>query len=306
MAVGEWTPFRIEVDIDHLRYRASTGPTNLCEAIPLGQPKERFVELNGVNLPIAVPTFKEFKSVLFVPGGKPGSVNFVDDVTVRWTPAPVFAELGARLEFSEDFEAYTHATPVDAPPLKAKWQVSAAGLVIRDTSFGPGINSLRINRGGRITALTSTALETGTRLTLDLDLFVRSGEPLPSIMPNTATHFPHATRIGWSDAEGKMIAGIKTEQGTWHLLAADGTWVDTRQRVHYDVWNHLQLVLTEDGTLRAAAQPVGQVPSALGSTSFGFRAKPMTLTTVIEPSTTEGHVSCYDNIVLTSGSPSVR
>ena len=33
------------------------------------------MELNGVNIPMAVPSYKEFKNVLFVPGGKPGTVT---------------------------------------------------------------------------------------------------------------------------------------------------------------------------------------------------------------------------------------
>ena len=72
MAVGEWTQFHIDVDIDRLHYSARMGETMLCDAVPLGAPKERFVELPGVNIPIAVPVFKEFKSVLFVPGRQAG------------------------------------------------------------------------------------------------------------------------------------------------------------------------------------------------------------------------------------------
>lgn len=310
MAVGEWVPFRIEVDIDQLRYSASTGATKLCDAVPLGKPKERTVELNGVGLPIPVPSFKEFKNVLFVPGGKPGTVTFVDDVKVQWTPAPVFSQPGGKVEFRDDFESYGHATPIDAAEVKAKWQRTAPSTdhVIRDTSFGAGVKSLRVQGGGRITAVSGTPLKGGTRLTLDLDVFVRSGEPLPSIMPNTATKFPHGTCVGWSDAHGKMVAGIKTGQGTWHLLGANGEWKDTQQRVHYDVWNHLQLVLTEDGALQVGVQPVGQVPAVVGSTAPGTWGvgQDARVSVVIEPSATEGHVSCYDNVVITSGKPEGR
>ena len=122
-------------------------------------------------------------------------------------------------------------------------------------------------------------------------------------MPNTATKFPHSTCLGWSAADGKMIAGIKTENGTWHLLNDAGAWIDTQQRVHYDVWNHLQLVLTEDGTLQAAAQPVGQVAAIIGHTRASAASTELTLTPIIEPSATEGHLSCYDNVVITSGPP---
>ena len=62
-------------------------------------------------------------------------------------------------------------------------------MVIRDTSFGPGVKSLRSNGGSTLTAKTPHPLKTGTRLTLDLDFFLRSGEPLLTIMPNSTKDF---------------------------------------------------------------------------------------------------------------------
>jgi hypothetical protein len=304
MTVGQWTKFHIDVDIDRLRYSASMSETKLCDAVPLGAPKKRFVELPGVNIPMEMPVFKEFKSVLFAPGGKPGSVTFVDDVTVHWVPATIFGEPGKNVEFGDDFESDAHMAAIDSPALKPKWQQAApaTGMIIRDTSFGPGFKSLRL-QAGNITPRTAAALKTGTRLTLDLDFFLRSGESLPSIMPNTATRFPHSTCIGWTDPEGKMIAGVKAENGTWHLTNGDGAWIDTQRRVHYDVWNHLQLVFAEDGTLQAAAQPVGQVAATIGTARVSDAGKELTITTIIEPSATPGHLSCYDNVVITSGPP---
>ena len=100
-----------------------------------------------------------------------------------------------------------------------------------------------------------------------------------------------------------MIAGIKAENGTWHLLNNGGDWIDTQRPVHYDMWNHLQLVLGQDGTLQAAAQPVGQVAALIGSAK-PHSAQPLNIDGLtIDPSTTAGHLSCYDNLVLTSGPP---
>lgn len=308
MAVGEWTQFHIDVDIDQLTYSASMGANQLCANIPLTKPKERFVELNGVGLPIAVPTFKEFKNVLFVPGGKPGNVTYVDDVTVHWIPATIFAEPGKKVEFSEDFESYDHAAKIDSPALKSKWQQAtpATDIIIRDTSFGPGVKSLRLHGGGKVTAQTPAALKPGARLTLDLDFFLRSGEPLPSIMPATATQFPHTSTIGWTGADGQVIAGIKAENGVWHLMGSGGEWIDSKRPVHYDMWNHLQLVLNEDGSIHAAAQPVGQVPATIGSAPAATAPKDASLTLTVEPSTTPGHLSCYDNLTITSGPPTAK
>lgn len=308
VAVGEWTPFHIDVDIDQLRYSAATATTTLCTDVPISPPKQRFVALNGVNIPMEMPALKEFKSVLFTPGGKPGNVTFVDDVTVHWIPATIFAEPGSEVEFSDDFESYDHLAKIDSPALKTKWQQAtpATDIVIRDTSFGAGVNSLRLQGGGKVTPLTRATLQAGTRITLDLDFFIRSGEPVPSIMPDTATKFPHSARIGWSDGDGNLIAGVKPENGTWHLINAGGEWIDSKLRVHYDVWNHLQLVLSEDGSLQAAVQPVGQIAAAIGTLPPGNPPEGVTLTPVIEPSVTPDHLSCYDNVIITSGSPAAK
>jgi hypothetical protein len=103
-----------------------------------------------------------------------------------------------------------------------------------------------------------------------------------------------------------MIVGIKTENGTWHLLNAGGEWIDSKLRAHYDMWNHLQLVLSEDGTLQAAVQPVGQIAATIGTASARNAAKDVTLIPIIEPSATPGHLSCYDNVIITSGLPATK
>jgi hypothetical protein len=259
-----------------------------------------------VNLPIAVPVFKEFKSVLFVPEGAPASITFIDDVAVHWRPAVVFAGHGHTTEFHDDFESYSHGTKLESPDVKSKWHTSAptGDSIIRDTSFGPGVKSLRSNGGSMLTVQTPRPLKVGTRLTLDLDFFLRSGES-PSIMPRTATQFPHSTRIGWTDPTGKPIASIIAKDGTWHLWESDH-WADTKHPVHYDMWNHLQLLLNEDGTYQAAVQPVGQVPAPIGSARVAEANKDATIIVTIEPSATTGHISCYDNVIISSGSPATK
>jgi len=301
---GGWHKLSIEVDIDSRHYGARIGGTKLCEKIAIRPPKERFVELPGVNLPIAVPVFKEFKSVLFVPEGPTGSVSFIDDVSVRWQPAAIFDPPGAHIEFTEDFEPYPHGTAIESSLVKPKWRSSAAsnGTVIPGTSFGEGVKSLRLGGGNTLAAQTPRPTTAGSRLTLDLDLFVRSGEGLPSIMPRAATKFPHSARIGWADPAGEPIACIIAQDGTWRLWGND-RWIDTKHPVHYDMWNHLQLTLEDSGTCRAAVQPVGQVPALIGTARIGERRHASPLAVTIRTSATDGHLSCYDNLVVTSGEP---
>jgi hypothetical protein len=308
--VGQWQKLTIEVDIDQLGYGARMGesnPSTICERVPLSPPKERFIELPGVNLPIAAPVFKEFKSVLFVPEGAPGSITFVDDVAVRWQPARIFAEPGPTVEFREDFEAFPRHAPLSTVGRGARWLLSheareSGSVIISDTSFGAGAKSLRAGGGGAISPQLPRPLKPGLRLTLDLDFFLRSGESPPSILPNSATKHPHGTTIGWKNKRGAMTAGIKAESGTWRLW--DGArWTDIKQAVHADVWNRLQLVLDETGHCQFAVQPVGQVARLIGRVRVSQEQDDSPIIPTIEPSPTAGHISCYDNVVITSGKP---
>lgn len=293
LPVGKWQRFSVQVDIDHLRYGAMMGdgsPEGICRDVPISAPKPRTIEQPGVNLPISVPSFKDFKSVLFEPQGPPGKVSYLDDVTVHWQPAAAFAEHGQRVELAEDFESGSEAS----------WDLPKGCNIACDTSFGSGTKSLHASGGAPITARTKRPLQTGTRLTLDLDVFVRSGEKSLAIIPNLAAKHPHSTSIGWKDAEGRMMAGVSSGDGMWRLWTG-GHWTDSTTPVHYDVWNHLQLTLNESGSTVAAVQPVGQVAAPIGYGRLAEAAKGTELTLTIDPSATPGHITCYDNVAITSG-----
>jgi hypothetical protein len=99
-----------------------------------------------------------------------------------------------------------------------------------------------------------------------------------------------------------MTVGIKAESGTWRLW--DGArWTDIKQAVHADVWNRLQLVLDETGHCQFAVQPVGQVARLIGRVRVSQEQDDSPIIPTIEPSPTAGHISCYDNVVITSGKP---
>ena len=261
IVVGRWEKLFLDVDIDHLRYDA------LGQTIPLSPPKPREVTLHGVNLPIPAPSIKEFKSVLFVPEGTP---SYVDDVNVAWTPTNPFVQRGTTVVFQDDFESQPD---------------EFAG-----TSSGAGTKSHRLKAG------EGMAIPVKDAGVVDLDFFLRSGDS-PSILPASARRFPHSTQIAWKDAGQKMIAAIRTgRNGTWELWE-NGQWIDTQKAVHYDVWNHLQVAFDGTGGYQAAAQPVGQVPAAIGKAKAATFPPPSTLS--IEASRTNGHISCYDNVLVT-------
>jgi hypothetical protein len=171
-------------------------------------------------------------------------------------------------------------------------------FVTSDTSYGAGVKSLRLGGGASYALSTQHPLALGTRVALDVDIFIRSGERLTSIMPRAATHFPHSTTIAWKDPQGAIVAGLDTHEGTWRLW--NGTqWTESPQAVHYDVWNHVQLVVEEDGTVRAGVQPVGQAATPVGSARIAGAGTKIAL--AIDTSPTAGHISCYDNVLITSG-----
>ncbi len=268
LAAGHWHQVAMEVEIDQLRYRV------LGKTIPLARPQKRVVELPGVNLPISLPSAKEFKSVLFVPEGAP---VILDDVSVRWVPTNPYLEPGRSVVFADDFEG------------------GADGATTREISHGPGVRSLFLRQKG---AWTASLPETAAPWVVDLDLFVRSGD-FPSILPAAARNFPHRTQIAGKDGAGSIAGAIATnDHGTWSLWE-NGQWVDTGQPVHYDVWNHLQLAFDDGGGYQAAVQPLGQVPALVGKAraTAGQRASILT----IEASDSTGHVSCYDNVRVTAG-----
>jgi hypothetical protein len=72
------------------------------------------------------------------------------------------------------------------------------------------------------------------------------------------------------------------------------------------VWNHVQVALDGSGSYQAAVQPVGQMPAMIGKARIGTTSAGETLRLTIDPSRTPGHISCYDNLLLTSGSPGAK
>jgi hypothetical protein len=308
LPVGVWQKFRITVDLDQRYYGAQFGDAkvaSLCEQVPLSAPKERFVEQPGVNLPIRVPVFKEFKSVLFVPEGGPGSVTHLDDVAVRWQPAVVFAEAGAKVEFEDDFEDYPRDTALGASVMGSNWNQTPAepvAFVTSDTSYGTGAHSLRATPGANILPVPRRALSLGMRLTFDADVLLRSDAPFPSVLPISDAREAHHTTIGWQDSNGKSVAAVSAQNGTWHLWNGDN-WIDMKLPVHLDVWSHFQLVIEEDGTYRASVQPVGQVAASIGSARVTGAPSDAKLIPYFHTTPGATPTNCYDNVRLTSGPP---
>jgi hypothetical protein len=119
---------------------------------------------------------------------------------------------------------------------------------------------------------------------------------------NPLTKSPSRTAIGLRTKDDPAAHWVS-------LLAGDGKWqywdggkyVESKTGVVYDVWNHVQLAIDpQNRTYKIVVQPVGEMPILVGQGALGDRISPHDeLVFSIVPSDNPGHISCYDNIVVT-------
>lgn len=317
--VKQWVPIVIGVDVDAMTYSAQVGhkKSTVCSGIAISKPAERIITQHGVNLPIKVPAYRIFNVTMFVPQGGASNPVFVDDVLVQWVPTMHYAKAGNRKLLDETFEsAKAGATSfgremrmVGDGAKPAKLAPSAASdkafYVERTTSFGEGVHCARATGGGALVAdlgrLTAAAAAKSA-VTVDLDLYVRSDQSFPFILPDPTTKSPHSVVVSLEGGSpDKPLAAVDTAGGTWKLW--DGQkFVDTGKGIDYDVWNHLQIAINPKArTYRLIVQPVGSLPAVIGEAAYidGTRGD-QKLALKIKPSATEGHISCYDNLLVTA------
>jgi hypothetical protein len=302
-----WHRLMIEVDVDRLTYAAFLGVDRapVCAGVKFAPAPERVVAQPTVNVPTRMPSYRVFNVLYFIPAKDAGNRVYLDDVLVRWTPALHYAPPGAAVAARETFEPHA-AGPVQSVTPDAPWRIEPASDAKRfsienTTSFGAGVKCLRAAGGGSVTG-DIAGDSASKRITVDLDVFVRSGRDFPYILPDPATRSAHDTVIGIQAAGAESpLAAVKAEGGTWKLW--DGArFADSGKPVAYDVWNHVQLAVdVEAGRYALVVQPVGELPTPVGSARWVVPpdAGGERLTWKIAPSDTKGHTSCYDNIVVT-------
>jgi hypothetical protein len=165
------------------------------------------------------------------------------------------------------------------------------------------VHCLRATGGGAFTSDLGqqlTAASAKGTITVDLDMFIRSDKGFPFIIPDPTTRSPHHVLIGLEGNE-QPFAQVHAIDGTWRIWDAQ-KFVDTKQVINYDVWNHLQLSIdTQQKKYRLIVQPIGEVPTVIGEGACGGVVRDNEkLKFVIKPSDTADHISCFDNIRVTS------
>jgi hypothetical protein len=146
-------------------------------------------------------------------------------------------------------------------------------------------------------------LREDSTITVDCDVFLRSSEPFPFMIPNPLARSEHRTALSLTThPSGAVVASVRAGDGVWRYWAGDRC-VDSGVRIAYDVWSHIQMALdTRTGSCKIVVQPVGELPTPLGAGHWGEGVGVGdALRFSIAPSGPAGQFSCYDNIVIARG-----
>ena len=174
--------------------------------------------------------------------------------------------------------------------------------VASGTSFGEGIKSLHARGGVAIMAAgpKGMAIREDSTITADCDVFLRSSQTFPFMIPNPLARSDHQTTLSLvHQPRGALVASVQAGEGTWRYWAGD-RYVDSGVKIAYDVWSRIQMAVdTRTGACKVVVQPVGELPTAVGSGRWSEGigvGDPFCFS--ISPSGAAGHISCYDNIVI--------
>jgi hypothetical protein len=307
----QWSLITIKMNLDRRTYSVFVGDKNaaVCRDISFAPPADRTVVQHGVNVPIKVPSYRIFNVLMFLPAEGFHEHVYLDDVLVKWMPTLHYAEQGNIRHLEDDFES-AQANTQDFTR-QGTWNVAGSVdsptpfSVEQTTSFGSGVHCLRASGGGILVTNLDRELSiehSRACITIDLDVFIRSDLGFPYMIPNPTTRSAHSVVLGVEGCtSGQPLAMIDSSTGTWRLWDG-GSFVDSAKLVNYDVWNHLQIAVDPQAkTYRLIVQPVGELPTVIGQADCGdsvtAREK---LRFFIKPSATPNHISCYDNIAITS------
>lgn len=240
LPIGEWQTISFDIDLQRRVYSAE-----IKGGEPAAQPRVicRDVAYSA--------KFNAFNMLDFSPQGATGSVLYLDDVSLRWTPAIMFDPPGKMDLLVEDFEK----------PLDPKRKLTGDAAVDSDISFGAGYRSLRLREGGGSVTLSSPKLmcSKSDRLLIDLDLFPKSDQQYIQIVPSTNTTGTDDVSVAlFADDRSKPLVELRTRGSTWQHRGAGGGWVDSKHPVAFDAWHSLQFAIEAPGSANDSGPSAGQ------------------------------------------------
>lgn len=297
LGVNKWQRVTLKVDLKRKTYSAET----LAEEAA----KDAVAQVICRDVPYAAQ-FNAFNMIEFSPQGATGSVFYLDDVSLRWTPTPNFEPIGKETLLQAGFESAS----------RDRWTLREGQTsdikIDNDTSFGHELQSLRMRgSGGRVqfTAPSMTWQSDGLLL-VDADIFLRS--TLPYVQMTPGPNATSADEVGLalvSTGDNKPLIELRTKQGTWHH--GDGqTLTDTKLAAAFDAWNHLQLAIDpQTKTCRVILQVIGEAPRELCRTTLNrIPAANDSLALELFCHRSQPHVDgpAFDNLRVTRGVRTVR
>lgn len=251
LAVNKWQRVTLKVDLERKTYSAET----LAEDAPT----DAVAEVICQDVPYAAQ-FNAFNMIEFSPQGETGSIFYLDDVSLRWTPTPNFERPGTEMLLQASFE----------PKENDRWTMREGQptdiIIDNDVSFGHELHSLRMRgSGGRVQLSTpSLTWQPDGLMLVDSDIFLRSDLPYVQITPGPNVTSSDDVGIALvTTNDHKPLIELRTHQSTWHYLD-DNTLIDTNLSAAFDAWNHLQLVINpENKSYCVFLQVVGESPRVL-------------------------------------------
>ncbi len=307
--MGQWQKLTIKVSLNTKSYAAFAGSDEkiqLCADVKFSTPKNRIVAMHGVeHQPITVPAYRMFKLVQFIPEGPDGNITYVDDVSIKWMPTLHYTQPGSDIYFADDFESHAVDSAIaNAEAIKGgRWKILSdepnSYYIENTTSYGQGVKCLRTHGGTNVVCgeQNKLSLDSDTVITVDFDIYIRSDKSFPYIIPDPTTTSDHTAIIGLQRGINDYVAAVFAGEGTWRYY--DGKeFIDSKIRIAYDVWNHVQLAIdTSGGFCSVVVQPLGELPTFLGTTKLDIIEKDKVYL-CISPSKSEKGFSCYDNMVV--------
>jgi len=271
-----WEKYTIIIDLENRTYSAYKNDTSvICTNIS-------YTPLNG----------NTFCMSLFAPMGVSGTVLYLDDVSLRWTPKTVIAPKGQNTFLADSFESHPIRGLLNgrSPDIGSSWSLAVGGdtnsfYIENQVSFGNGYKCMAAKRitPSKITSSNTLQLDPNYNVMVDFDLYITSTSSVTASVAKSVSS-NHAAAV-YVINDGRVCY--------WN-----GTgWSATGYTHGNNTWLHCQLVLDcSNRKYSIVLQPLGELPRVYGPYNWdpGTTAAD-SIMFIINP---QAGTSFFDNVVV--------